>query len=360
MKWEFIRGDETCTYYGADMNSLGSYFVQLEDLAELIIDADEDAIEMDAIYRGWFNTFYKTKSKAKTRSDILMLGNGLAEWTIPQDTIPHGIYLTIDTQKDHFWYTVLAYQYGATPHIVSKGKIWSFNDIERLFLRQYKNMDGDEFYISKLAIDYQGYVNKEVVIDEDGNEIVVENIDRMDEVKTWAVGFMRKVGYDRIFLTRGVEELPNQVEFAEFKIKIKDELVGQEVDIKAWKMSNLRCASILDQKIEKSIERAKSENPDEYQSSLFFINQDDIDYLADEEHKSVAVDLDRQLRSEVLEYKDSKAKKMTYVRKSRENHLWDTCKMGVMLAAVDNLASIPKPAVVEQTENIANDIAKLF
>lgn len=363
MEWHFVRGDLTATSYGADMNSLGSYFVVLEDLAEQLIDADEDAILLDTIYRGWFNAFYKSKTSEKSRSDLLSLGNNVKEWIIPKDTIPHGIYLTIDTQKDHFWYTVYAFQYGSTPNLVSKGKIWSFDEIERLFEREYYDMDGNVHYVSKLAIDYQGYVKKEVIQDENGNDVVIEDVDRMEEVKAWAVLYMKRVGHDRIFLTRGVDELTNQTEYSDFKLKVTDQTLNHTIEIKAWKMSNLRCSSILDQKIQKSIERRKSDNPEEYEASLFFINQTDIDYLSDEEHRSVATDLDRQLRSEVLKYKDSKAKKMTYCRISRENHLWDTSKMAIMLSVIDNLSAIPKPIPIEKKENItqmAKDISSLF
>lgn len=360
MEWHFVRGDISATSFGADMNSLGSYFVVLEDLADQLIDADGDAILLDTIFRGWFNSFYKSKTSEISRSELLSLGNNLSEWIIPKDIIPHGIYLTIDTQKDHFWYTLYGFQYGATPNLISKGKIWSFDEIERLFEREYYDLEGEPHYVSKLAIDYQGYVNKEVIQDKDGNDIVIENIDRMEEVKTWAVGYMKKAGHDRIFLTRGVDELTNQTEFADFKIKVVDELINQEIQIKAWKMSNLRCSSILDQKIQKSIEKTKSDTPEKYESSLFYINQTDIDYLKDEEHRSVAIDLDRQLRSEVLKYKDSKAKKMTYVRISRENHLWDTSKMAIMLSAIDNLAAIPKPEKIEKPKELAKSIASLF
>ena len=90
------------------------------------------------------------------------------------------MYLTIDTQKDHFWYTIYAFQYGAKQNLVSYGKIYDFNEIERLFEREYKDKDGNKIYISKLAIDYQGYVNKEVIEDDEGNEIVIENVDRID------------------------------------------------------------------------------------------------------------------------------------------------------------------------------------
>jgi phage terminase large subunit GpA-like protein len=360
MDWFFIRGDMSATSYGLDMNSLGSYFVILEDLAAKIIDADEDPVKLDAIYRGWLNNFFYSKTSNKARSDMLSLGNNLPEWIIPNNTIRHGIYLTVDTQKDHFWYTIYAVTYGATFNLVSHGKIYSFNDIERLFEREYKDQEGKEYYISKVAIDYQGYVNKEIVIDEEGNEIIKEDIDRMEEVKTWGTAYMRKVGYDRVFLTRGVAELTNQIEFSEFKIKVTDEVVGREIDVRAWKMSNLRCASILDQKIQKSIEKQKSDNPEEYQAGLFYINQTAIDFLTDEDHKSIAIDLDRQLRAEVLKYKDNKATKMTYIPISRENHLWDTSKMAVMLSAIDNLAAIPKPTKVESASEVIRKIGKVF
>lgn len=360
MDWVYIRGDETAKSFGLDMNSLGSYFVILEKLASNLIDADADVIKLDAIYRGWFNSFYQSKTSNKSRSEILSIGNNIAQWIIPKDTIPHGVYLTIDTQKDHFWYTIYAFQYGAKQNLVSYGKIYDFNEIERLFEREYRDEDGNKMYISKLAIDYQGYVNKEVIEDDDGNEIVIENVDRMEEVKTWAVGYMRKVGYDRIYLTRGVDELTNQTEFSEFKIKVTDQLIGKEIDIRAWKMSNLRCASILDQKIQRTIEKIQSETPELYQDQLFYIYQDIIDILSNEEHKSIATDLDRQLRSEVLKYKDSKAKKMTYVRISRENHIWDTSKMAVMLSIIDNLAPIPKPEKKESAANIIKKIESCF
>ena len=59
MDWVYIRGDETAKSFGLDMNSLGSYFVILEKLASNLIDADADVIKLDAIYRGWFNSFYQ-------------------------------------------------------------------------------------------------------------------------------------------------------------------------------------------------------------------------------------------------------------------------------------------------------------
>lgn len=361
LKWIVVKGDgELGKTIGYDINSLCSWYCSYESIVDRLIEAGENEEKLDIVYRGYYNRFYESKSSNKSRSDILSLGNNVSQWIIPRETIPHGIYLTIDTQKDHFWYTIYAFQYGATPNIVSYGKIYSFDEIERLFEREYKDQDNNDMYISKLAIDYQGYVKKEIIKDEDGNDIVIEDIDRMEEVKTWGVGYMRKVGYDRVYLTRGVDELTNQTEYSEFKLKVIDQLIGKEIDIRAWKMSNLRCASILDQKIQRSIEKLHSETPELYQDSLFFIYQDIIDILSDEEHKSVATDLDRQLRSEVLKYKDSKAKKMTYERVSRENHIWDTSKMAIMLSVIDNLAPIPRPTKQESTQQIISKIKDLF
>ena len=112
--------------------------------------------------------------------------------------------------------------------------------------------------------------------------------------------------------------------------------------------------------VNKLLEKNKSDTPELYKDQLFYIYQDIIDLLSDENHKSIATDLDRQLRSEVLKYKDTKAKKMTYVRISRENHIWDTCKMAIMLSIIDNLAPIPKPGKKEDVKETIKKLSKLF
>jgi len=130
LDWFMINEDDTTerfllknitteTSFGADMNSLGSYFATYEIIAENLINAEDNDVKLEKIYRGWFNKFYERNKVDIEQDDVLLLGNNIEEWIIPKDTIR--VYMTVDNQKDYLFVQITAFTYGMNPHIVYFG-----------------------------------------------------------------------------------------------------------------------------------------------------------------------------------------------------------------------------------------------
>lgn len=349
LDWFFYEGDENSNTIGADMNSLGSYFVPFELLVEKMIAAEGDDTKLDKLYRGWFNKFYNATQKTTEKNDILLLSNGVAEWEIPEDTIPHGVVMGVDSQKNHYWYEIKAYQYGMKSNTISAGRVETLNEIERLFEKTYYDKDGNEFYIERMGIDRQGYVKKETVKDEDGNDIVVETENNIDLVDEWCMNMVEKWGEDRIYPTIGADKITGDLMYKFSTIDKDFAKTRVPIPLKALKISNLRAKNTLNQSIQNTIKKVKGES--EVDQRLFYINQTIVDEINLKE-KSVSTDYHRQYTSEVFTYGKTPSGKLktekSWVKQYSDNHLWDTGATCTVLAHLLRLEAEVKP---EKTED---------
>ena len=330
----------TETSFGADMNSFGSFFVTFEDIVENIIKAGHDEIKLDKLYRGWFNRFYQKELKTTEVSDLLLLGNGLPKWEVPEDTIK--IYMGVDTQKDHFWFEVKAYCYGNRSHSMAHGRLETFEDIEQMWEigQNLLSKHGEVFQIQKLGIDRRGY-------NQDG-------VKRTDEVDQWVrkmIKKWRRGDENRIYGTEGEPKLTGD---APYKVVVrKDDSDNRvKIDIKVMKLSNIYLKTSVRTAMANTIDMGKSEFPEDYDDTPhFFVNQTTIDADA---KGTVATSYTRQISVEVYDYGRDKNGKLLSEKsfinpKQADNHIFDTTVICEGFAQKDQVYMEKKPT----NENIA-------
>lgn len=306
MDWVFIEGDESATSYGVSMNSLGSYFINFETLAEELIKADEIESKVEKIYRSWFNEFYERKINEVEENDLLLLGNSLQKWTIPKDFIR--AYMGVDTQKDHFWWEVKAYCYGKECHSIAHGRAETFDDLEKIWEigQNLVSEYGEVFQIDKLGIDRRGY-------NQDG-------VKRTDEVDRWVREMTikyRRGDEPRIYATEGEPKLTGD---APYRISTrKDESPNRvKVDTKVMKLSNLYLKSSIRTAMSNTIEMRKSDTPEEWANApKFFVNQTTIDSDAE---GTTSISYTRQITAEVYDKEEG----MFTNPRQADNHIFDT------------------------------------
>ena len=334
----------TETSFGADMNSFGSFFVTFEDIVENIIKAGHDEIKLDKLYRGWFNRFYQKEIKTTESSDLLLLGNGLPKWEVPEDTIK--IYMGVDTQKDHFWFEIKAYTYGNRSHSIAFGRLETFEDVERIWElgQNLVSEHGEVFQIDKMGIDRRGY-------NQDG-------INRTAEVDVWLrkmIQKWRRGDENRIYGTEGEPKITGD---APYKIAVrKDDTDNRvKVDIKVLKLSNIYLKTMIRTAMSNTIDMAKSEHPEDYEDvPHFFVNQTTIDADAS---GTVATSYTRQISVEVYDFGRDKNGKLhtekSFINpKQADNHIFDTSVICEGFAQKDQVFMERKP-VEENIEDALN------
>jgi len=326
-RFNVVEGSEKDTTVGYKANALAMYSTNFSTIAELLINADN--FEQKAIvYIDYFNEIYEENNKSRDKNDILLLGNGLRKWEVPADTVK--LYLTVDTQKDHFYYQITAYQYGFIGNTVAHGRIETTHDIKTLLYTNLKDSSGREYKIDRCLIDRRGLSERTTVVD----EFVIEVLNETGE-------------QDIIWAYEGVAEIAGNILF---KMKrYKKSLDGEDYEFKIMSVSNIMAKNELNSMITRTIDKV-NDNTKDYTRRLFYINQDIIDDESGVEttkHSYI-----RHMTSEELVYKVTKGKRATKkswekINTSVRNDYWDCSVMSVALAEADLVANIQKPKIVE-------------
>ncbi len=356
MKWEVIEGDsDTATSFGFSMNTMTSYFVPMEEFIQEMFKCGDNEIKLDKLYRGWWNTWYTPTSENKASpTDILLLGNNLPEFTLPNDTI--ALYMGVDTQKDHFWCEIIAYEYGVVENTVFAGRVEDFKTLAEFMERTWYKKDGTTYHkgIRRMGIDYQGYVKKEKVFNEDTGKHEFETlVNRPQEVKDFVFEFSEMWGRDgeleRIYATRGHEFLPNDEAYAFTTTSLTANNYKDTRKIKVMKLGTVSLKLSVMQSMYRAISKAKASELDEakeYIHRLKYINQTIVEHLVDAEQVTSTAYIN-QLTSEVYGYdKDARGNprdRKSFIQVKKDNHLLDTSAICNALAQLDNIASIKKP-----------------
>lgn len=355
MDWFVVKGEEPATSYGVSMNSLGSYFVPFGQLVEAIIKADGDEIQLDKIYRGWFNEFYEANQENKTTpSDILLLGNGIEEFVVPDDTV--AMYMGVDTQKDHFWVEIIAFEYGMKDNTVFAGRVEDFKTIVDFMERTWYKANGNVYHpgIRRMGIDMQGYVEKDSEWNEDAQKMEdVMIVNRPQEVREFVYEFSEYFGrdgdYEKVIATRGHEFLPNDEPFAFTSTPLVANNYKDTRKIKVMKLGTVSLKLTVMQHLHRSISKAVANELDEaydYDRRLKFINQTIVNKLKDAEVLSSEAYVN-QYTSEVYGYpKDKRGNlkdRKSFIQVKKDNHLLDCGAICHALAQLDNISSIKKP-----------------
>lgn len=319
------------------MNSLGSYFITFETLAEELVKAGDVFERVEKIYRSWFNEFYERKIDTVDASDVLLLGNGIPKWEVPEDTVR--IYMGIDTQKDCFWWEIKAYCYEMLEsHSIAHGRAESFSDLERIWEigQNIVSKHGEVLRIDKLGIDRRGYNQGEDR--------------RTDEVDQWVrkMSQLWRVGDEnRIYATEGEPTLRGNVPFS---IATRKDTTDNriKVDIKVMKLSNLALKGAIRTSMTNTIESKKAEFPEDFMRvRKFYVNQDTIDSDA---KGTTSVSYTRQITAEVYDGEVG-----GYVNpKQADNHLFDTSVICEAFAQKDQLYMEKKREDANMKEVLSN------
>lgn len=305
---------------GFSANSFLSYMLDFKDIARSYakaITTKDPALRRESLtkhFEGYYNEPYEEEIKdVVKKSDILRISNGLEEDIVPDDT--YKIFLDIDTQKTHFYYTITAWQYGSICNLVNYGRAETFEELDLIRKKILTDRHGQIRYIDKVSIDSRGIVER--------TKLVME----------WVQGIDRVEGKpDYIYATEGDsgQKMPSMYSFRNIPDSTQ----------KILKINNLMAKNELSDMITRSIEKARAEDGEdgyehaiEYKERLFRINNKPIRLYEDRLEKnipSVRTDFERMVTSEHYIYythpktgKIDTFKSWQKINSSVRNDFWD-------------------------------------
>lgn len=326
---------------GFSANSFISFFVPFREIAREMLKASLEKHPTkrnrlyQLLYEGYFNDDYEQEAKeVLKKNEILLLSNGLEERIVPEDTFK--IYLTIDTQLTHFWWTLCAWQYGSVMNLVDYGRAESFDELDVIRKQALVTKNGEIKKINKVTIDRLGDKNRTVAVDE------------------WIKNIVIKEGKkDYIYATEGVSGKTMTTMYAPSKHKTIKE-------VQIIKVNNLMAKDYMHDIITRSIEKVKANSGDEinekalaYEDHLFLINNKPV-RLADEREykgiKSVMTDFERMITSEIKTYAvDEKTGKVdadeSWIKRNESirNDYWDDVVYNCACWDMDSGYLVQKP-----------------
>lgn len=315
-------------------NALGMYFTTFESIAALIIDAEDHGTyeDMKQIYLDYFDEIYKPKEELTRKDDILLLTLGRPAELVPVDT--YKLYLTIDTQKNGYWWGVWAFEYGFRMHTVLHGYATTEQELEMLMGRRWEVEGGGVKIVDKTLIDRKGIK------------------ERTAEVDAWVQGLIVHEGMEgRIYPTMGVENDAAGRYVIETKVE-KDVTTDERLPtpITALRLNNYMLKTELQALIDRSIQKINGEVEDTRR--LFFVNQGIVDAAKNRE-RSVSTDFERQMTAErygkAVNPTTGKvaAKESWHNPRQADNHIWDCAFAAVGAAMHDNVMLAQKPGKVD-------------
>lgn len=104
--------------------------------------------------KAWEETYELTST-----DDMLLLRNNLLPGVAPVDTA--ALVMAVDVQLDHFWYKVVALQYGAGKHVMRYGRAETWSELEEIMYTPYLGENGATYMVNICAVD-SGYKKDEV------------------------------------------------------------------------------------------------------------------------------------------------------------------------------------------------------
>jgi phage terminase large subunit GpA-like protein len=343
---------------GFSANSFLSFFVPFEFIArealksELSKDPTERQKSKEKLWEGYYNeAFEPTSKETLKKNDILLLCNKLEDRELPDDT--YEVYLNIDTQKDHFYWTLTAWRYGSNPHIVDYGRAESFDELDTIRKQMLITTEGEIKDINVVTIDRMGIK------------------ERTKEVDQWIIRVVEEEGrLDYIYATEGVSGIKPKMS----TLYAMGRHPTDSNTIKVIKVNNLLTKDEAHNLITRGIEKAKAESgEDKYESAMFYKEKMlSITYkaqrLANEREeaglKSIRTDLERMLSSEIKTYKiDENTGKMddyeSWIKREKgiRNDYWDTFVQSVAVWDMRKgaLAQQPRKLTAHELRQMENN-----
>jgi phage terminase large subunit GpA-like protein len=102
---------------------------------------------------------YREEKEVLPHQELAKLKNELDRGVVPSDTWK--LIMSVDVQKNHFWYEIRALQYGYKFHVLDYGRVETWEQLETLLRGDYYNTTSDKFSIFMCGVD-SGYNKSEV------------------------------------------------------------------------------------------------------------------------------------------------------------------------------------------------------
>ncbi len=357
VKLKTIVGDaEIDTKIGYKLNAVATGLTHYGKLAEKLIEAGDNESKLVAIYREYFNEIYERADKKIESSDITLLGNDYEEFEIPDDTI--GLYMGVDSQKNYYWVTILAIEYGLISNLVYAGRVEDLDSVKSLLDREYYYKNGKRYHqgIRRVYHDWQGFrtLEKDIIKNEDTGEIIEElYLDMPQRVKEFAMEMAQKYGCDsegreRYYAVAGKQELPNGEMYRAVNTKVKAKTYKDERVIKTLQINTTETKTSFMTSVARNIVKQKATQEQEefyYDERLHYINKTLAEKLKSRETIR-QIDYDKQITSETFQnhmQPNGKRSKFKFWSGNTDNHWLDTNSYIQVSIQMDNLASIKKP-----------------
>ena len=157
--WLIISEAKKGKSVGFRATSFISRFVSIEKMTYEFLLCDTDEKKM-TFYRGWLSKIYEPKIQSRPIDDIYKLKNTLEQGELPEGLID--IFCSIDVQKDHYYYSVVAVNSDMDKFVIDYGRIESESALINFMLTtKYEREDGNSEFLSVFAID-SGYNRDEI------------------------------------------------------------------------------------------------------------------------------------------------------------------------------------------------------
>jgi phage terminase large subunit GpA-like protein len=159
-KWEAIRGHiKTAKSISFRASSLLSGLVTINTMVDKYLKVKDNDDLLSKFYNGWLSKIFTPKKRQKSTDELLPLITDLERAEIPEGNI--ALVGTVDVQKDHYYYSVIAFQEGVSLHIVDYGRVESETDLQFKILQGYQIAQNELLYPEIWAID-SGYDTKNI------------------------------------------------------------------------------------------------------------------------------------------------------------------------------------------------------
>jgi len=160
-RWEAIRGDiHKDKKVSFRASSMLSFFVTIGSMVDRYLNCGDDEELLRSFFNGYLSKVFTPKKKQKSHSELLPLINEeMDKGKIWKDTL--SIVGSVDVQKDHYYYAVVAFKQGVAVHICDYGRVENEIDLQYKILQGYKDDEDNIQYVEKWAID-SGYDTKNV------------------------------------------------------------------------------------------------------------------------------------------------------------------------------------------------------
>jgi len=155
--WKPNRGNpKTAGSIAFRASSMISKFVTIGKMVSKWLEVVGNEVTEEKFFNGWLSRIYEPIQKGTESKELEKMVSEMPRYKVPESTV--SLVMSIDVQKDHFWFLVRAVTSDMTRYDIDYGRIETWHELENLLFRTY-----DDHFVEVVAID-SGY-NSQTVYD---------------------------------------------------------------------------------------------------------------------------------------------------------------------------------------------------